>query len=295
MKPPVWLGNPYQEVQENLTIADILAVNSGSSATNGSITLTLGNATTGEVYTQNAILFNGAGLYSVPLPSGTIASNGTFTASQISLQGAQAVCWVRNDQWIALSVRDTRAQTNPGNIQAGELALQVPGAAGRVILKQDGSVNLYTLNGGNSMGVFVSPGDNALQAVNSNGYGLNIADSSVSISASTSAPQGGSLVIEDSGAVNLTGTKQTQIDGANIVLGSQVVAELNTAVINPNAIVETLTTISDALTLITTAMSSFTGTGSFSALPAAVAGIDLAVSSISSLTTLISSTKVSIQ
>jgi hypothetical protein len=295
-KPSIaWSGDPNTIPVQYLTICDVLAVGptASSDSTNSvnSVTMTLGNAQTGEIYTTSAILFNAPGIYSVPLPPGTI-SNNKFTPSSVSLTGSQVIAFPRNDQWIVLAVRDTRTQLNPGNIQPGEAAMQATGSAGRNIIKNDGSINLYTLNGNNSMGLFITPSNNAVNCINSNGYGLNITNTDLTLSASTSSPQGGSLNIEDSGAVNLVATKQIQMDGSSIVLGSNVLPGDNTVVINPAEIQGTLVNVVVVLLSLQTAVAMFTGTGTFPGIAAVGTQIGALVDQVAALTDLITSKKV---
>lgn len=203
IETPEWLGsNDGNNSAGNLKICDILTVNSGTDATNGSITLSLGNASTGEVFTDNAILSNSSGIYSVPLPVGNINSDGSFSHASTSLVGAQAVCWVNNNFWTVLNVRDTRVQSNPGNIQAGEIAIQTLGAQGRILLKQDSSVNLYTTSdgtsSGDSCGIFVG----TESIVISNTFGSITIDSNGITLTSGKA----SLTLSSSGDANLLGT-----------------------------------------------------------------------------------------
>ena len=297
-KPSViWSGDPNTVPVQYLTICDVLAVGPTASADSSnnvnSVLLTLGNAQTGEVYTSNAILFNSPGVFSVPLPSGSV-SNNSFSPSATSLAGAQVVAWPRNDQWIVVAVRDTRTQLNPGNIQPGEAAIQATGSASRSIYKNDGSINLYTLNGNDSMGLFISPAINSAQLVNSLGYGFSVNSNSVQMFASTSAPQGGAVIINDTGEVNLTATKQMQIDGGNIVLGSMVVAGgPNTVMINPDALSSVLTSLVTSLSALAAAVSAFTGSGTFPGIAAATAAIEAVTADILALSPLITSKKVS--
>lgn len=285
-----WLGDPTVTVSETLALADVLAVSSD----NGNILLTLGCSVTGEVFTTKAVLFNSPGVYSLPLPSGTINADGTYSPTSVSSTSAQATCWVRNDFWTVLSVRDTRAQSNPGSLKAGELCLQAPGAAGRVILKQDSSINLYTLKGSDSMGVFITPETDTIQASNAKGYGFQINDDGFSAFASNNPPSGGGLTLNISGNTTLLGTKQTQIDGANIVLGS-VALPINAAVMNPNALTSALTSLTLAVTALQVAVVGFTGAGTFPGIAAVATSLAAVTLQISGLLPLISSQKVVLQ
>ena len=146
---------PTQQGQEILTIVDIIGTSSFSTPGNtpNSISLNLGVAYTGESYTQDAMLFTPPGLMTMPVGPGTIDSNGNFTPSNASSTGAQAVAYVRNDQWIVLGTRDTRLQSNAGNIGAGETCLYgLFRFKPRVLLKSDSSINLITTTTGDATG-----------------------------------------------------------------------------------------------------------------------------------------------
>ena len=292
MKSPSWIKSPTSSPMETIRVADVLAVSSGTSNANNSVLLTLGNAVSGEIYTTQAILYNSPGIYSVPLPSGTIDNQGNYTATNVSPTACQAVCYVQNSNWVVMQVRDTRGQTNQGNIQPGEIALQVLGAQARIILKQDSSINLYTLNNGSSMGLFIAPNEDTISCINSKGYGFQITDVGVNIFASTSAPAGGSLSLKTDGNTSLLGTKVTQIDGANIVLGSNPALNpiTNAICINPTAIVLALTTVATALTAIPSAFTP--SPGGAAQLTAAAAAAAALTEQVASLLLLIQSKKV---
>lgn len=168
-----WTGNPQLNPTEYITIADILAVNNNQSGNKyNSIVLTLGNAYTGETYTQNAQLFNGAGAYTLPLSLGTIA-NGSFTPSNsASFTGAnalnnppvQCLAWVRNDQWMVFATRDVKTQ--PSNIAVGEIYLYAPASNAFIHLKNDNTIQI--------------DGNNASVIINSNGT-ITVTGSTVSV------------------------------------------------------------------------------------------------------------------
>lgn len=140
--------------QGHIALADVMSTNFSD---NGSLLLTLGNTSSGEIYTTSAILMNAPGVYSVPLPPGVINSDGSFTAQSTSVDGAQAVCWVRNDQWFVLVVRDVRTQTNATDVTvAGELLIQAQGTTSRIVIANDGSITLTNPKGSvvlNSSGI----------------------------------------------------------------------------------------------------------------------------------------------
>lgn len=143
---PSWTNDPSINPRELITLADVIGT--GGYATPGnstnSILLNLGIASTGESYTQDAILFSPPGLLSIPVPPGTYDSSGNFTPSSTSATGTQAIAMVRDDQWIVLGTRDTRTQLQAGNLGPGETCLYALLGQARVSLKPDGSVTLMT-------------------------------------------------------------------------------------------------------------------------------------------------------
>ncbi len=153
MKNPTWTQTPSAN-KDILTISDIIGIGTNNTPgnTTNSITLQLGNATSGEVYTQDAMLFNSPGLMSLPVPPGTIDINGNFTPSTTSSSGAQAISFMRNDQYIVLGTRDTRLQSNPGNIGPGETCLYGLLGQAAVTCKADSSITLSTTSTGDATG-----------------------------------------------------------------------------------------------------------------------------------------------
>lgn len=144
--------------QSFITLADVLG--SGGSATPGnnvnSITLNLGVAYTGESYTQDALLFTPPGIISIPQGPGSYDNSGNFNGTDTSPAGAQAVAYVRNDQWIVLGTRDTRTQFTPGNLQPGETAVFATGSTAASLYKLDGSVTHMTTSSDNSSQCYTS-------------------------------------------------------------------------------------------------------------------------------------------
>lgn len=125
---------------EVIGIADVMfattAANSNSpNQLNGSITLNLGVAESGEMQSQQAELWSVPGIISVPvLP--TQATNNT--------DAAQVLYYNHPDQNIAFAMRDTRSQSIAGNINPGETCVYAPGGQARVLLKNDGTINMVT-------------------------------------------------------------------------------------------------------------------------------------------------------
>lgn len=165
-KPSIsWASNPTQQGQEYITLADVLGSQGSSEPGNGvnSITLNLGVAYSGELITSNALLFQPSGLISIPLGPGSIDSSGNFVGANTSKEAAQAVAYVRNDQWIVLGTRDTRTQFTPGNLQPGETAVFATGSPAQTIHKLDGSITMATIAASdNTSQVYLSVSPTAL-------------------------------------------------------------------------------------------------------------------------------------
>lgn len=139
-----WTGDPSCQPSEYITLIDVLTVgtNSAPGDSTDSISYTLGSSASGEVYTSGAMHFNQPGLLSMPLPPGSVDISGNFTPSSISQTGAQALCYIRNDQYTVFATRDVRSQAIAGNLQLGETCLYGQLGKGTVILKNDSTVTL---------------------------------------------------------------------------------------------------------------------------------------------------------
>lgn len=160
-----WAGNPTQQGQDYITLADILSVQGSSEPGNSvnSLTVNLGVGYSGEIVTKNALLFQPTGVLALPLGPGSIDSSGNFVGSDVSKESAQAVAYVRNDQWIVLGTRDTRTQFTPGNLQPGETAVFATGSPAQTIHKLDGSVTMMTIAASdNTSQVYLSVSPTAL-------------------------------------------------------------------------------------------------------------------------------------
>ena len=163
MKPNApWLNSMFGgNNNDPFVISDILSVEGSSAPGNNvnSVTVTLGVAPTGEIYTESALMFSPPGILSVPLPVGS-TNTGSFVPSKISQFGAQAISYVRNDQHIILGTRDTRTQFTPGNLQPGETAVYATGSSACSLYKLDGSItHMTTATSDNASNVYfqVSP------------------------------------------------------------------------------------------------------------------------------------------
>jgi len=131
-----------------------------------------------------------------------------------------------------IASRDLRGQDLYGQLSDGETCLYASGEDGtaqaRVLLKGDGSINLYTRKGnsssGQGMGIFVNAEADSISIINSQGYGLLIKSDGVYLTARDAA-----LSLTASGNVSLVGKGNTQVDGAGVVIGSLAVPGVNSA------------------------------------------------------------------
>jgi hypothetical protein len=169
---------------EIVGVADILYVSTAANsntanAQNGAITMTLGNAISGEVYYSECELWSSPGIISAPLLP---------AASTNNTDSAQVMYFNYNDQKIGFAVRDTRNMLQAGLIQPGETCVYAPGAQGRILIKLDSSINLVTTSDGTSsgqtVGIFVGTDTISIQ----NQYGaIMISSSGITITAGAAA------------------------------------------------------------------------------------------------------------
>ncbi len=146
---------------------------------------------------------------------------------------AQAIVINRSDYDIVIASRDTRFQDIYGALKPGETCIYATGAdgkaQGRILLKADGSVNLFTKKGntdsGKAMGIFIDPAADTISILNSKGYGLIISPDGCAVTAKDSA-----LTLKGMD-VSLIAKGKCQIDGGGIVLGSIAVPGVNSALV----------------------------------------------------------------
>lgn len=139
----------------------------------------------------------------------------------------------------AIASQDLRGLDLYGNLQPGETCVYSAGADGnaqaRVLLKADGSINLYTRKGNTSSGtgmlVQLDAAAGAIRLINDKGYGLIIDADGVKL---TSGSAG--LTLTGAGNVTLVGSGQTQVDGSSICIGSKAVPVTNSALIGPTGV-----------------------------------------------------------
>lgn len=118
-----------------------------------------------------------------------------------------------------------------GNLAENELCL-APGSAdaiARILMKANNSINLYTKTPANKgMLISMDPSTDTISIVNSKGYGIIIDPTGIKLTAKDSGIQLG-----DDGNSKFISKKQTQIDGATIMLGSVGVPGANSAIHGP--------------------------------------------------------------
>lgn len=138
---------------------------------------------------------------------------------------------------IAQLSRVTSAATY-GNLQEEELCIH-PGdadnAINRILLKKDGSINLFTRQGndpsGKGMTIAIDAVNNAIRILNGSGYGIIIDGSGIILTAKDSA-----LTLGSDGNIKMIAKQQNQVDGATVVLGSVAVPGVNSAIHGPAGI-----------------------------------------------------------
>lgn len=151
---------------------------------------------------------------------------------QAGKQAAQAVVLKTSDRDVVIGSVDQRGLDLYGNLDHGESCLYAAGEDGeaqaRVLLKKDGSINLYTRKGNTSSGagmiIQIDAVNGAIRIVNDQGYGLIIDADGVKLTAKNSA-----LVLAGGGDVTLVGKGKTQVDGSGIVIGSIAAPGVNSA------------------------------------------------------------------
>jgi hypothetical protein len=138
---------------------------------------------------------------------------------------ARAVVFRRGNTDVVISSEDDRGLALMGQLADGETCLYAAGEDGeaqaRILLKKNGSINLYTREGNTSSGagmiIQIDAENDAIRITNSLGYGLIIDPDGVSI---TTGSSGGALTIGADGKCSLIATGRCQVDGTTILLGS---------------------------------------------------------------------------
>lgn len=151
---------------------------------------------------------------------------------QAGKQAAQAVVLKTSDRDVVIGSVDQRGLALYGNLDHGESCLYAAGEDGeaqaRVLLKKDGSINLYTRKGNTSAGagmvIQIDAINGAIRLLNDKGYGIIIDADGVKITSGNAA-----LVLTGSGDATLVGKGNTQVDGSGVVIGSVAVPGVNSA------------------------------------------------------------------
>lgn len=160
MSSPRWIGDPQWFPQEYLTIADVIG---SEVADNGSIILVFGNASTGEVFGKGGMVFNSSGIISTPqLPA---AQSGNTSC-------AQAICFVKNDQWIALAFRDVRNQTNNTPTNNGEISISPTGGKSQIYMNNSNQITIT--NGVNNSNITITIGSDGSMNIANNSGSINL-------------------------------------------------------------------------------------------------------------------------
>lgn len=147
-------------------------------------------------------------------------------------KAAQAVTIAGGDRDVVIASQDLRGLELYGNLDHGETCLYAAGPDGlaqaRVLLKKDGSINIFTKKGnaasGTGMGLFVNP-DGSVTIVSHNGAAMMIgSDGSLKIFNGN-----GALQIDAGGAVKISGSK-VSISAPAIILGGTVPGAVITSI-----------------------------------------------------------------
>lgn len=136
---------------------------------------------------------------------------------------AQAVVVRRSDRDVVIATTDARTQAMYGSLEAGETAIFAGGtdgkAQGRMLLKADGSLNLYTRVGntdsGAGMAIQVTPATNSVSIVQGTGHAIIVDPNGITLTTGAAA-----LVLGHDGSIKLIGTGNLHIDGKGIDIGN---------------------------------------------------------------------------
>ena len=139
-------------------------------------------------------------------------------------RAAQALAVRRRDHDVVFASRDLRGLELAGELDDGETCLYAAGpegeAQGRVLIKKNGSINLYTRAGntksGKGMVVSVDPMTDTISILNSKGFGLIIGED-VKITS-----KGAALTLTEAGKISLIGKDNVQVDGKKVVIGATI-------------------------------------------------------------------------
>ncbi len=167
---------------------------------------------------------------------GFISRPGKPVAKKCAAQG-----WAirRRGRDVVFASRDLRGLELAGEIDDGETCVYAAGpdgeSQGRILIKKNGSINLYTRKGntktGAGMVVAIDPMTDTISIVNSKGFGLVIDGDGVKLTS-----KGAAVSLTEAGAASVIGKGATQIDGKTVTLGANVVPVANAALKGPTGI-----------------------------------------------------------
>lgn len=136
----------------------------------------------------------------------------------------QALALRQGGRDVLFGSRDKRGADLAGSLKDGETCVYAAGAdgksQGRILLKADGSVSVFTRKGNDPKGVgmciSVEPKTDSITIVNSAGHGLKIDSDGVKIFANGAA----AVVLGADGSVVVNGSSHVVVDGTAILLGA---------------------------------------------------------------------------
>lgn len=134
----------------------------------------------------------------------------------------QAIIIRRGSSDVAIASQDLRGLDLYGNLAEGETCIYAPGPDGsaqaRILLKADGSINLFTKgdneSGGKGMGVFINP-DGSISIAGTEGNAVLLgSDGSLKMFNGS-----GGIQIKDDGHIKLASGSKVEISGASVTMG----------------------------------------------------------------------------
>jgi len=165
--------------------------------------------------------------------------------NELGKDAASALVLRLGNREIAVASFDERGLPLYGNLKAGETCVYAAGADGagqaRILLKDNGSINLYTRKGNTEGGVgmmFQMDAENgAIRMINDQGYGIIIDEDGIKITSGAA-----SLTLGADGGVSLIGTGRCVVDGSSICLGSIALPVVNSVCVGPAGLVAVAST-----------------------------------------------------
>lgn len=188
----------------------------------------------------------------------------------------QAIVLRQGGNDVCVALQDTRGLALAGQLADGETCLYGPGedgkAQGRVLIKKDGSVHVFTKEGNTDggKGITISVGsDGSITVASSKGNAVLLgSDGSVNVFNAS-----GGLEIKPDGSINLASGAKVQISGASVTMGGPSAQPLALGIPTSSAIaaIQTqLSALASALTAVAAAAS--LAPGASGAAAAAVPG-----------------------